>query len=589
MNKARRKSNKPSGAKKLARESFILSSARLISSRAVRVFENGFLSPVITSVETVDEFANEKITKPIFKKLELRKNILKPARNRVSKFISNNGIYKHFVKMRNSLLNSSVRSVGLFFLIFGIYASAIFFAKHYMAIGEANTNDLVVSALTVVAGLLMSLFGDKSLLNTLANGRIIGSLLSGVLGVNDTSLNKAPPKTTKLGIGVSFLLGSLSGVLTMFFPPAQILSFIGRLIVVVSIFNIPELGVMLTAVLVAVLSAKTLSSLVVITLLSYLFKCLRLKRNCRFGTADILALVSFFVMLVACSVSGDEVVDGEHYLLCFAALYFPVKNLICSERLFLQSFNALCMGGFLGMCSYILGEFAPVVNHQHFRQMAMTVSQNAPDADVIAVMAAVILPFAICSFSSFGTKGQNLLFLLFALTCAFISDSIAFYGIIAVSVFAYIASAYKAPFGSVVAALVSVPPVFVVLNSFTFSKVVEMSFDKPYDLSLFVKGEANNLWQGMESIGGILSVLLFAVVIVLVLQRIFSVTVLTKSNKITRLCGTVASSVVLVIISAFLFNLYSDLRMICMLWFILGICGSAYKIYYKSRDIYEEV
>lgn len=591
MNKARRKNNSRN-TKRLINDSLILSTTRFVSSRVVRFFEKGIASPVLNSVKTVDHFVRKKVTGPVFKKVELRKNFVMPARNGVASFLNNNRIFNKLSFYRTKIMNSSLRTVGVFLLTFGIYAAAIFMLKRFVTfnIGEADTDDLILSALTVIAGLIFTAFGDKSILTAFSRGRITGSLLSGALGVNDSALNKKPPNKPRTSLGSGFLLGSITGVLTMFFSPISVLSVIIGVVLVVTIFNIPEFGLLLTITALPLVGVEWLYLLSITTMASYLFKCLRLKRNLRFGTADALVLVMFAVMILGCTASGNVVTAGEHYFLCFTAVYFAAKNLLVSEKLIIQAFNALCFGTFIGMLLYILGEFAPLIPYSQLRLGATLISANCLNADMLALLVSAVVPFALASFSSKSSKRSNLLFPLLAVVCAFVSDSLMFYVLLAVSLFVFIACAFKAPMGAVVGSAVVMPLVFTIVADFSQSTAVYPMADLSYDASLAINSlSGKTFWDGLISVGGILSAVIFAAALLFIFQRVFAGAIVANSQAATRVCGTVAASAVMLIASGFMFNIFADLRLILILWFILGLCGAAYKVYYNNQPNYEEV
>ena len=470
---------------------------------------------------------------------------------------------------------------------FGVYAAAMILFKRFvnLPLGEASADDLIFSGLVLIAGALLTLFGDKSNIEVLSSGKILGSLLSGVLGVNDSALNKIPEKQSKTGAGVGFLLGSICGALTVFFSSVMIAIAILAFAVVSTIICIPEFGLMLTVATVAVLPINWVAAFAGVTLASYIIKCLRLKRNLRFGTADFIMLL-LFLLTPFCGISfqgGTE--KGGGYLIFGMALYFAAKNLVCTKKLLLQTFNALCMGSFLGMVVYAIGEIAYMIPHQQINALAEVISENAMSADMLAVLASVSLPFALSSFSEFGTQRRNWLYVVMAAVCAFLSGSMMFYILLAVSGFVYVALSYKAAVGAAISAGVSLPLIigyaFAISHSGVISCFASLNFDSafclPWDFT------ASSFWGGFAKLnGGVCAVLCIGVVL-LTLQRILATASLDRSAKITFLGGTVAASMIIMVVSAVLFNLLADLRIVAIFWFLLGLCGSTYTVLYNTE------
>ncbi len=584
MNKARRKSNRKSVAKRLVRESLVLSTTRVASSRAVRFFQIGAASRLLTSVKKTDSLAERRIN-PLFKKDELRKNPSMHWRNSIASFCCKNKFFKSLSSIRVSLLNSSARSVGIFLLTFGIYAMAVILLKRFvnLNLGEATADDLIVSALAAVAGILLTVFGDKSNIEILGGGKIVGSLLSGVLGVNDSSLDKIPQRHPKTGASIGFLLGSISGALTAFSSPSGVILVIISIGMLSAIICMPEFGMLLTIALLSVLPIGWVSAISFVTLLSYIIKCLRLKRNFHFGTADMLML-ALFIITPFCGVGIQGVLAGGGYLLCGMALYFVARNLICTKRLILQTFNALCVGSFCGMVIYIIGEFSALIPHEQIRITATTISQNALSLDMLAVLTAISLPFALSSFSSHGTGQRNLLYLAVMVACALLSGSLAFCLLTAISICVFVATAYKAPVGALISAIVSLTFLVGYGTLFAFSSqaspFAKIGFDKALGLSWDFT--VSSFWGGFTALNGILCTLILVAVVFLALQRIFATAVLKRSENTTLIGGTVAASAVMTVSCMTMFNMLSDLRMSAVLWFIFGMCGSVYTVLYKN-------
>ncbi len=584
MNRARRKKHKHGTMKRLVRESLFLSSTRYLSSRVVRFFEAGLASPLLRSVKAVDGFVSEKVTGPLFKKTELRKNLSMPARNSFAAFLSRNPVLKGLAAFRNAALNVSLRSVGIFLLTFGIYAAAIFLLKRYISLtlGAANTDDLAFSAITFAVGLVLTMFGDKSIISALSGGRITGGLLSDCLGVNESAFGQSSKAASGTAVGISFLLGSLFGVLTLFYSPASIMSVFATVLILLTILHIPEFGLLSAVAVFTFVPFECIAVLIAVTFGSFILKCLRLKRNFRFGTADAVVLLLFVVMLIVSLISGGTMTMGEVYLLCLVAVYFLVKNLICSERLVKQSFNALCLGVRIGMVLYILGEFAMYIPHDNLRATAYWLTDSILDAEMLAMMAVSVLPFAFSSFSAWGTKRSERLTVLLVIACAVVTDSFLFYALAMCALFIYIMFAHKAPIGALVGAGLVLAPAFSIISNVVSSSAVDAGVETAIDSVLGVDFVSGSFWGSIASVNGVICTVLFVAAALLALQRVLGCMAINQGVQTSRLCGTVAASLTIIFVCSFVFNPFSDLRVIAAMWFMLGLCGSVYQICTKS-------
>lgn len=594
MNKARRKTNRRGTAKRLVSESLVLSCTRFVSSRIVRFFEHGIGSVMLRTAEKTDSFASEKISGPLLKKIGFRKSFSMPARNAVASFFSNNPFFKMIALMRNALLNTSLRTVGIFLLTFGVYASSIFALKNYVSLtlgATASIDDVSVGAICVLIGLLLTAFGEKSIMNALGNSRTVGVLLSNCLGVNDSSVERYAASASGTAIGFGFLCGSLFGITTLFFPPIRVLLFLLALLVTAAIFHIPEFGILLAAAIFSFVPTGAVATVIAVTFVSYLIKCIRLKRNFRFGSADVLVLVLAVVLAISFFASEGSLANGEYYILCFIAAYFLAKNLLCSEKLVIQTFNALCTGLSFGMALYILGDFAHLISHPYLREAAAFICASRVNADILALLTVCLLPFALSSFAKGSERKPRKWFLVLTVASAFVIDSVTFYVMIPVALFAYIATVYKAPVGALLGAAAVIPNVYFIAADYARSSAVELGAKTLYDSAL--NGNAGelvsvNFWGGMYSIVGAVGAVIFVLALLLILQRVFRFAI-TSGTKNMRLGGTVAASTVIMLAGTFLFNPFADLRSVFVIWFVLGLCGSVYSVLLKNTKGIREV
>jgi hypothetical protein len=585
MSKARKKTYKQGTAKRLVQESLILSCTRFLSSRFVRIFESGFASPLINSAETVDAFAREKVTGPLYRKIGMKKNFSMPMRNAVASFIDNNRVTKLFASLRSAFLNATFRSLGIFFLTFGIYAAAVFLLKSYVSLNigtGADITDICVASITALAGVLFILFGDKGVLAVVGKSRIVGGLISRNLGVNDSSLMRYASCNPKTHAGFGFLLGSLFGLVTIFVQPATMLLLLLAVAVATVIVHIPEFGLLLAVMVFSFTPVRLVATIVCITFLSYIIKCLRLKRNFRFGSADAIVLLMFLVMYFTSTVF-EGTTSGEYYILVFTAVYFLAKNLLCSKILVVQAFNALCSGLTLGIVLYILGDFAFLISHDHLANAALVLAQNTLQADVLAMLTVCVLPIALsASSATLGNTARNR-FVFCALMGAFVIDSGLFYILLAVSVLVYITFAHKAPCGALLFGAIIVPPLLVITSDYTLSTAVSVGrtvFDG--SLELEASNAFANFWSGFYDISNGATVVLFISALILILQRAFRAASISHG-------GTVSASAVMTVVCMSLFNPFSDLRSLVAMWFILGLCGAVYGVCSKESNEYTEV
>ena len=272
MNKLRKRTYKKGKMKRLVRESLVLSSTSSLSSRIVRFFESGIAEPLLGSVNDVEDFVHDSVEKNITEKYNVRKNITLPIRNGIASFLSRNPFINALNDLRVSFLNISLRSIGVMLMTFAVYAVAVLLLKYYAAsvFGTGSIDDVFVIAISLVTGLALTVFSDKSIIKSLGSSKIVGPFLSECLGINDSAIDRYPDKPSGNAVGVSFLLGAMLGILTVFSTPARVLLTALMIVFIVTVVNAPEFGLLCSVATFTFLPPRYLVMLVGITLASYL-------------------------------------------------------------------------------------------------------------------------------------------------------------------------------------------------------------------------------------------------------------------------------------------------------------------------------
>ncbi len=590
MNKLRKRTKKWT-IKRLARESFVLSSTSSLSSRIVRFFESGIAEPILGSVNDVDDFVQDFVGKNVTEKYNVRKNITMPIRNSIASFFSRNPFVNALNRLRLYFLNISLRSVGVMLMTFAVYAAAVLLLKHYATsvFGIGSIDDFFVIAISAVTGLALTVFSEKSIITSLGSSKMVGPFLSECLGINDSTFDRHSEKPSSNAVGVSFLIGSMMGILTVFSSPARVLSTALLVVFIITIVNAPEFGLLFTVATFTFLSPRYLVMLVSITFVSYLLKCIRLKRNFRFGTADVIALLTVIIMIFGAKISSGVMTQGEWYVIYMSAVYFLAKNLLSSKKLVIQAFNAINVGACIGMAVYILSEYAFMIPNDNIRETAFFITRNALDADVLAFVSTLSIPFVMSSFSGVASKRFSWISVILVLVSAVITDSIMLYTMACIAVLLYFAFARKAFAGALLGALIVLPPFLCVVSDFTQSALVTAGAKRLCDGYLGVKLYFANFFEAYGSLFGAFTLVLFVILIALSFQRIGGSLILNSSLKNSLVSGTVLAALTVLVINMLFLNTFSDIRMTIVVWFLFGLCGSVYRVgritQYKNKEM----
>ena len=92
-----------------------------------------------------------------------------------------------------------------------------------------------------------------------------------------------------------------------------------------------------------------------------------------------------------------------------------------------------------------------------------------------------------------------------------------------------------------------------------------------------------NLWSGIYGFGGVVAVALFIVAMLLILQRVFGMMHENSETKGSHIGGTVSASMIIALCGSIIFNPFSDLRMLMVMWFVIGFCSATSKMVSFSK------
>ena len=577
MEKKKTRNNRGS-FKRLRKESLFLSCTSFLSSRITRLFETGFLSFFVRSSKKTDSFVHDRIAVPLDKKTDYRSKVTKKIKGTVSGFAERNPFMNMLLSAQKAFLDLNMRSVGIFFLTFGVYSAGIFFLKRFASIlnGRVNVNDVCVAAIAIVAGLLFTIFGEKSIKYTLCSGKITGRLLSRYLGINEAYMREFDDP--KSAVGIMFLAGSVFGALTLFLAPSKVLVILLFSALILADLNIPEFGFLLCVILLPVIPAGYLAAFVLITFVSYLLKCLRMKRSMHFGTAGIAVLGVLLVTVIAGVFAKNGLSDMDRYAIVFVLFYFLSKNIVRGEQLFDRLLNSLSLSASLGMIFFLANYYSSYIPIKNLSSAVKTITSFAFDSDFIAVFICAMFPFALLALTRSGFRRMGVLQLLLSLACTVVIDYYDTYILLVLVVFIYAALAYKAPVGALLGAFTVMPPVMIFASN--FAKAVSIhGCVMPTDEN--AKGiisalNAENFYTGIVNHGNIVLLLFFAAALILVLQRVFGVIGMSRKENHIRAGGCIAASLIILVICGFYNNFYFDMRSFAFIWTIFGSTGSLF-------------
>lgn len=567
--------------KRLSQESFFLSCTAFLSKKLVGLFETGALSFFVKSCKKTDSFLHDRIYTRLDKKTGFHDKVNNKLRRRVSVFFDRFPLFVLLRRIVEELLNISMRTVGAFLSATGISAAAMFFLHRFVLISDtkADPDNLILSFLVLAAGAVLMLFGSKNIVDAFCGSRAVGFLFSRCFGINEAVLRRE--RQSKNHLGSMFFFGLCFGAFSLIAPMSLLLKILFLVPLILLTMNIPEFGLLISVALLPVASPKLLAGTVLLSLVSYLLKYIRMKRNIHFGTAGACVLLALGVMLTAGAFAETKGVFYS-YAAIFLCLYFLAKNLICSEALIQQTTNCLSFSAVLGMSFYIISYFCQYIPSESLYGAVQSLVSTLLPTQFFGVFAACMLPFAFVSFSSSGSKGMAFAQIMLSGACTVLADNFAMYITVAVSVLLYAAIGCKAPAGALLSAVILIPPLVVFASEFAVASAGDGALTGLVSGSDIV-AEAGNFLTGMLNHGGAVLWVVFVLLTVLSVQRVFGCIALAKEPSAARRSGALAVCGTVLLSGGLGLNLYCDMRMYALVWFVLGFAGSLFSVYVQNE------
>ena len=311
-----------------------------------------------------------------------------------------------FERIKQVILESSLKNFGNYTLTFGLYTVFVYFARQFVPAFDApSIDDFLAGSVMILASIPM-LMSKKSLAEALGSSIGALSLLCEGFGFREESF-EVPPKQTRFKANAAIILGMLSGISTFIIPPAYIpIAIIGSALVAL-IFSSPEVGVIVSFFLLPFFSlfpnpSFSVATLIGVSSLGYAVKLIRGKRILKFEILDTVVLL-FSVMIFA---SGAVTVGGidsfkEAVLACALLLvYFLTVNMMRTEKWIRRCVMALVSSAtvvaLIGVLEYFFADLSPRwLDTEYFSDIRGRVVSLFDNSNVLAFYLVMIFPLAL--------------------------------------------------------------------------------------------------------------------------------------------------------------------------------------------------
>jgi len=353
----------------LTKTSVILYAFRVAAAWLYFNLAHGVIGRFFTACDKQEELLESSVTGFCLGSVPGKKTFARRVRRRIAVAFENSSVLNVLGRIPNILLGLSIRTYGVFGVVFGFYAVSMELLKTLVQNNVKADQDAIITSGIVLLTSIVLLFRKVPLAQALREGVISRLILIKLLGVHG---DKLYPKniSTVPRYSVALIAGMVLGILTYFVPVGSILVIMAVIVTTWAVLSLPEVGIMAllaTTPFFSLFKAPTLilAAGVALTTVSYMIKFLRGKRTMRFGTVGIFVTLFSFVVLFGgiISVGGRDSMNSALIYFVLLQGFNLTVNLFRTREDCRHAFSVLSVSGvitaFYGVVQYLLGESSP--------------------------------------------------------------------------------------------------------------------------------------------------------------------------------------------------------------------------------------
>ncbi len=404
--KARKSSFNLKGNFGIASFSFLILLLDKLGNAVYNALINGFFGKIFTSYSALQK----RFKKGFCGYILFGNHSIRRFFKKVRKYIATDIECGFFTKISRKLINyfcaAPLHFYGNFFLFFGVYTLVVYFIKLFLPeVGVADTLDLIVGISTFLASLPL-VFSKVSLAMAVKQSFIGNMIFQGAFGFSDEVMERKNIKIKSRG-NIMLFLGLLAGISTFFVKPFAILLAIFFLTLIVLIASSPEIGVLLSIIMLPFFvffdtPTVSLCILILVTTFFYVIKVIRGKRVFRLELIDATVLVFGIVILLSGAFSFGRISSWYTAIVmsCLMLGYFLIVNMMRTERWAKRCMTALVSAAsitaFIGILEFVLGDSNQNwLDTTLFSNIKLRVVSLFENPNMLSVFLVMALPFAI--------------------------------------------------------------------------------------------------------------------------------------------------------------------------------------------------
>lgn len=570
--------------------SFLLSRTAALSAKVRRSLGHGAAAKLFCGAERTDEALDGSVGSRLLRKLGYHETVSVPIKKAVAVGACESRLFAYLDKLRRAFLHTRARFFGIAGLVFSLYTVGLCLARQFMrfGMGVADPADLCTAAVTLLISLLLLPCG-KPLGTFFRESRLFSHVLIGLLGVSpeawridDGHVNEE--RVSARG-GIAFVAGTAAGMLTLVCRPHLVLLWLLCGLFCLSVFAVPEMGLSAAVMLLPLVPLRVTAVLIACTAVGYAQKFFRLKRVFRFRVPELFLTLTLLLAGLSAASTGEWYVWKR--LLLFACIWFLTVGLMTTERLFGKYLSALTCGGLLTLLWQAVIRLTETYLPQGsaFLQ-SIGLPLRLPGAlpeDALCCYVLLFLPLALLH----GKRRTGFaLLLLIALNAYLLQSMWLFLGLLIV-VLLYAALAHGAWAGASLTGALAIPTAVVLMGERLGSLTASLSHTAwrvAVKYLLCGVGSGNpalleatlaggwmpdglriDLYTRLTLEGGVWLTAAFLCTVGFSLQRLFTCMRDAEGDR-RRVCGCLASSVLMFLLCAFAADMWSDLRVLGVFW-----------------------
>lgn len=262
--------------------------------------KGGLFGKIFTSYTKMNEMFKKSLCVKLLGNGSSAASAIRSFRFRVAELFEQSALLYLWRKIALFLIGCRVRLYGSFMAVFGIYTGLVYLIKRFAFSANQADVSYLVCAISLIVISVPLIIAKKTVAETLLQSRAGYFIVTEFMGIPQEKL-EVPPAKHGDSYNIAIVFGLIAGSLTYFIDPVQAILLIVVLLTVALVLSYPEIGVLITALILpfcSMIGEPTLISCVSLYSFGYIIKLIRGKRIIKINIYDFAMLAFGAVMLL---------------------------------------------------------------------------------------------------------------------------------------------------------------------------------------------------------------------------------------------------------------------------------------------------